>query len=149
MPQSQSFLIRVLCGDTPENPGAALKAITGGREIFGFPKHPIPAELQFNYAMSADGKRESIEFKGFYQNVHAISMKCKLPMMDPEHVMIPLDVPRTSENANIGSPRLGGRPQLSDLSSFKLLQACSNLGSNSFKHIQGSNLLKIYKAVSC
>ena len=112
MPQSQSFLIRVLCGDTPENPGAALKAITGGREIFGFPKHPIPAELQFNYAMSADGKRESIEFQGFHQNVHAISMKCKLPMMDPEHVMIPLDVPRTSENANIGSPRLGGRPQL-------------------------------------
>ena len=112
MPKSQSFLIRVLCGDRPENPGAALKAITGGREIFGFPKHPIPAELQFGYPMTADGKREFVEFKGVHQNVHAVSMKCKLPILDSEHVIVPLDVPRTSENANIGSPRLGGRPQL-------------------------------------
>ena len=111
LPQSQSFLMRVLCGDTQENPGAALKAITGGREIFGFPKHPIPAELQFGYTMMADGTKEFVEFKGFHQNIQAVSMKCKLPMLDPEHVMVPLDVPRTSENANIGSPRLGGRPQ--------------------------------------
>merc|ERR1712232_489520 len=42
---SQSFLMRVLCSDAPGNPGAAMKAITGGREIFGFPKHPVPAEI--------------------------------------------------------------------------------------------------------
>ena len=104
--------MRILCGDRSENPGAALKAITAGREIWGFPKHPIPAELEFGYEMSADGKKEFAGFKGFHQNVLAISMKCKLPMLDPEHVIVPMDVPRTSENANIGSPRLGGRPQL-------------------------------------
>ena len=37
-PTMQSFLQRVLCGDAPGNPGAASKAIHGGREIFGFPK---------------------------------------------------------------------------------------------------------------
>ena len=37
-PEALTFLQRVVCGDAPGNPGAALKAITGGREIFGFPK---------------------------------------------------------------------------------------------------------------
>merc|ERR1711865_18056 len=65
-PTSQSFLIRVLCGDAPGNPGAAMKAITGGREMFGFPKHPVPAQLKHAYT-EADGKLTELSFEAGHE----------------------------------------------------------------------------------
>merc|ERR1712166_1525533 len=60
-PTAQSFLQRVLCGDAPGNPGAAMKAVTGGREIWGFPKHPELANISHKYIMK-EAKRDSVEF---------------------------------------------------------------------------------------
>ena len=56
----------MLCGDAPGNPGAAIKAITGEREMFGFPKHPVPAQLKHTY-IEADGKQTELAFEAEHE----------------------------------------------------------------------------------
>lgn len=103
-PDSQGFLQRVICGDLPDNPGAAMKAIAGGRAIWGFPKHPVPAELRFAY--SEDG--QAMEFDGAHLGKQAVKLRMRLPEADAEGlVTIPVEAV-TSPDTNVAGPRLGG-----------------------------------------
>lgn len=101
--RSFSFLQRVVCGDQPDNPGAAQKAISGGRAVFGFPKHPIPGKISFNYVN--EGK--NMEFDGSHMGKQAVTLKLRLPEADEGAISIPVEA-QTSPIAGIGSPRLGG-----------------------------------------
>jgi len=100
------FLQRVICGDTPNNPGAAKKAIHGGREIFGFPKHPEAADITIAYN-EEDGKKVSISFEAKHGGKKAVSMSMRLPEADEGAMTIPLDA-KTAEDTVISCPRLGG-----------------------------------------
>lgn len=102
LPETQSFLQRVICSDAPGNPGAAMKAITGGREIFGFPKHPVPGSISFVQ------EGDKVIFGCSHENTEAISMTCILPDKDPNALTIPVEVMEGAPDSNIGSPRLGG-----------------------------------------
>ena len=91
---------------------AAMQAITGGREIWGFPKHPDLARITHRYTTDADGERAAVEFECHHHDKLAIKMRCTLPEKDapagPFPLTIPVDVPMTAPDACIGSPRLGG-----------------------------------------
>lgn len=104
--RAQNFLQRVVCSDAPGNPGAALKAITGGREIFGFPKHPVPGTINFAYE-ETDGKKVGWQFDCSHQGKHSVSVRCALPETDPNHVVVPIDVVAPMDLV-IGAPRMGG-----------------------------------------
>ena len=41
------LMAQVLCGDAPGHPGAASRAITVGREVWGFDKHRVPANIRY------------------------------------------------------------------------------------------------------
>ena len=107
VPGVQSFLIRVLCGDVDDNPGAARKAIAGGREIFGFPKHPDTATIRHHYRMT-DGRRAGLEFDCHHHDAMAVTLRCALPETDPDALTVPVEVARTPDDASISGPRLGG-----------------------------------------
>lgn len=100
------YLQRVVCGDTPGNPGAAMKAIVGGRSVFGFPKHPEPGELTFSYE-EEDGKKVKWVFNAKHGGKQAVSMTMRLPEADEGAMTIPLDA-KTAKDTVIGAPLLGG-----------------------------------------
>ena len=112
VPAMQSFLMRVLCGDAPGNPGAASKAVHGGREIFGFPKHPDLATIKHAYRLDAAGEREGLDFECRHHDALAVRLSCVLPERAPSAgpfpLTLPVDVPITAPDACIGAPRLGG-----------------------------------------
>ena len=60
--------------DSHSYPGAAMKAITGGREMFGFPKHPVPAQLKHTYT-EADGKQTELAFEAEHEGTK-VSTSC-------------------------------------------------------------------------
>jgi len=105
-PKVRSYLMRVICGDTPGNPGAAMKAIVGGRGIFGFPKHPEVGQIDFSYG-EKDGKQVSWNFECKHKGKLAVKANIVLPDVDPNCVTIPLDI-KTPDDFVIGSPTLGG-----------------------------------------
>lgn len=100
-PDALIFLQRVLCGDAPGNPGAALKAITGGREIFGFPKHPVLANIRTEEgAMSTCFDVRHLGYK-------AVTMKIQHPEAVEGALTLPIEA-TTGPDTVIGAPRLGG-----------------------------------------
>jgi hypothetical protein len=108
-----SFLIRVVCSDAPGNPGAAMKAIAGGREIFGFPKHPNPGKIRFDYM--DDNTR--IEFDLEHDGKKGVAVRAKLPgtkKADEKYPIQEIDQLRLSLDVEIPAsgivscPRLGG-----------------------------------------
>lgn len=108
-----SFLIRVVCADAPGNPGAAMKAIAGGREIFGFPKHPNPGSIRFDYM----DENTRIEFDLEHDGKKGMSVRAKLPGTKKAGEMYPvqeLEQLRLSIDLEIPAvgivscPRLGG-----------------------------------------
>lgn len=105
-PQCQNFLQRVVCGDAPGNPGAAMKAIVGGRSVFGFPKHPELGNITFAYG-EKDGKKTTWQFDASHKGKRCISARIALPETDPNHIPVPLDV-ASPDDLVIGSPALGG-----------------------------------------
>jgi len=105
-PRCQNFLIRVVCGDHPENPGGAMKAVVGGRSVFGFPKHPELGEIKFSYE-ETDGKQTAWNFAATHGGKSAITAKIALPETDPNHVPVPLDIASPGDLV-IGAPKLGG-----------------------------------------
>merc|ERR1719446_1353615 len=70
-----SYLMRVVCSDAPGNPGAAMKAIAGGREIFGFPKHPNPGKIRFEYK----DDNTKVEFDAEHDGKKCVEVRAKLP----------------------------------------------------------------------
>jgi hypothetical protein len=105
-PQCQNFLQRVVCSDAPGNPGAAMKAIVGGRSVFGFPKHPELGLINFAYG-EKDGQKVTWEFDASHHGQRCISARIALPETDPNHIPVPLDV-ASADDLVIGSPHLGG-----------------------------------------
>ena len=84
-----------------------MKAITGGREIWGFPKHPEPATISHEYE-EVDGNRDTLNFNCTHNGTDAVSLKCKLPQTDPNVVTMPVEVMEGAPDSCIGAPRLGG-----------------------------------------
>lgn len=105
-PRCQNFLLRVVCGDAPDNPGAAMKAIVGGRSIFGFPRHPVLGQIQFRYG-EADGKNTTWEFDASHNGWDAVKASIALPETDPTHIPMLLDVALVGDLV-ISAPKLGG-----------------------------------------
>jgi hypothetical protein len=101
--RSMVYLQRVICGDTPNNPGAAMRAVEGGRAIFGFPKHPELASIVFEY--KEEGKQ--VQFEASHGGRSAVSLKVRLPEADEGAVTIPVEV-ETGPKSTIGGPRNGG-----------------------------------------
>lgn len=104
--RAQNFLQRVVCSDAPGNPGAAMKAMTGGREVFGFPKHPVPGNINFCYE-EKEGKQVGWQFDCSHMGKNCVSVRCALPETDPNHFVVPIDVVAPMDLV-IGAPRMGG-----------------------------------------
>jgi len=86
-PDALVWCHRVLCG--PASDGYALgaiAAIAGGREVWGFPKHPGLADLSFEYPDS-----ETVVFRGDHQGHRVISLSVKRPECVDGHVTLALD----------------------------------------------------------
>jgi hypothetical protein len=108
-----SYLMRVVCSDTPGNPGAAMKAIAGGREVFGFPKHPNPGKIRFDY--KDDNTR--VEFDMQHDGKNGLEVRVKLPgtkkegekypIQEVEQLRLALNV-EIPPDGIISCPRLGG-----------------------------------------
>jgi len=98
-PRALVYLARVLCGDAPGNPGAAMKAITGGREIWGFPKHHVPAHIRYTYP-----DENTTQFDASHQGKPVISMRMALPENDPKSQTVPLDL-KTPPGSCISGPK--------------------------------------------
>jgi len=87
-PDTLTWCHRVLCG--PAKGGydlGAIAAIAGGREIWGFPKHPGLADLSFDYP-----DEETAAFEGSLQGNKVISLKIKRPESIAEHVTADIDL---------------------------------------------------------
>merc|ERR1712216_989461 len=80
---------------------------TGGREMFGFPKHPIPAEISHEYVKEGE-KNVALNFECSHMGKKALTVKCALPETVEGAAVVPMDVPETAPDAQIGGPRLGG-----------------------------------------
>mmetsp|Transcript_72879 Transcript_72879/g.225363 ORF Transcript_72879/g.225363 Transcript_72879/m.225363 type:complete len:358 (-) Transcript_72879:144-1217(-) len=105
-PRALVFLQRVVCGDTPRNPGAAMKAITGGREIFGFPKHPDLGQITLAYQESG-GKKVGFSFDAKHSGNDVVNLSIRLPEADEGAMELPLEA-ESGPDSVISCPRLGG-----------------------------------------
>ncbi len=87
-PDTLTWCHRVLCGPSKEGYDlGAIAAIAGGREIWGFPKHPGLADLNFEYH-----DEENAAFEGSLQGNKIIKLNIKLPESIPEHVSVDIDL---------------------------------------------------------
>jgi hypothetical protein len=108
-----NFLMRVTCADKPDNPGAALKAICGGRGIFGFPKHPVPGKIRFDYT----DDNTKVEFDMEHEGKQGLEVRAVLPgtktegstypVQEIDALRLALDLKIPPEGI-ISSPHLGG-----------------------------------------
>jgi hypothetical protein len=125
-PKALIFLQRVVCGDTPNNPGAAKKAIVGGRAIWGFPKHPDVGELSYKYE-EEDGKKVKVVFEAKHAGKKVVSLSAKLPETEESPMTIPIDA-KTGPDTVIGAPigyRHNGCHQTRFGQAFKCTQIAS------------------------
>ena len=88
VPDSLTWCHRVLCGPSKEGYElGAIAAIAGGREIWGFPKHPALADLKFEYHGG-----ETASFKASLQGNKVFKLDIKLPESISEHVTVDIDL---------------------------------------------------------
>lgn len=108
-----NYLMKVVCSDTPGNPGAANKAICGGRGMFGFPKHPVPGKIRFDYKED----NTKVEFDMEHGGKGGFEVRVKLPGVKKDGLRYPhqeIDALRVNLNLKIppegiiSSPALGG-----------------------------------------
>ena len=86
-PDALVWCHRVLCGPASDGYATgAIAAIAGGREVWGFPKHPGLADLSFEYPDS-----KSVVFEGSHQGNRVISLRVRRPEAVEGHVTISLD----------------------------------------------------------
>jgi len=96
----QIFVHRVLCAYHPEDVHkvAAMSAISGGSEMWGFPKHRHPAQIRWDY------HGENITQSTTHCGKMAIEMTMKLPEFTPGHKKVSLDW-KSEPGKVIGGPR--------------------------------------------
>jgi len=99
-PRAKIWMVKVLCADAPGQPGIAPNAITAGREVWGFPKHPVPANITFDY----DTPNNSTSISVSHQGKDALSLKFTLPETIPSGQQIPCDI-TTPDDFCISSPK--------------------------------------------
>jgi hypothetical protein len=98
-PEALVWCHRVLCGAASDGYAlGAIAAIAGGREVWGFPKHPGLADLSFEYP-----DKETVAFEGSHQGNRVISVSAKRPECVDGHVTIAVDA-RTARDSCI-TPR--------------------------------------------
>ena len=86
-PEALTWCHRVLCGPAKDGYAlGALAAIAGGREIWGFPKHPDLADLNFDYP---DNK--NVVFEASHQGNKVLSLSARLPETNDGHVVVEID----------------------------------------------------------
>lgn len=92
---------RVICGDTPGHKGPAMAAISGGREVFGYPKHPVLADIDYEYEGA-----DFVSFKAHHLGLPAVDLRMKLPETLPEEqvTVLPLDA-ATPADGCVSGPR--------------------------------------------
>ena len=74
-PDTLTWCHRVLCGPAKDGHSLAAKAaIAGGREIWGFPKHPDLADLDFDYS-----DEKAVSFTARHQGNEVMTVKVKRP----------------------------------------------------------------------
>ena len=86
-PDTLTWCHRVLCGASEKGKDLPAKAaIAGGREIWGFPKHPDIANLDFDYL---DG--EMVSFTASHQGKRVMSLKLKRPENIDDSLLVEAD----------------------------------------------------------
>ena len=86
-PDTLTWCHRVLCGASEKGKDLPAKAaIAGGREIWGFPKHPDLANLNFDYS-----DEEKVHFKGSHQGNDVISLSIKRPENVEGNILVEAD----------------------------------------------------------
>ena len=86
-PDALNWTHRVLCGgDADGDTTGGQAAITGGREVWGFPKHPGIADLSFTYP---DDK--TVAFTGALHGNKAVAVRAVLPESVEGCVTVPVD----------------------------------------------------------
>ncbi len=86
-PDTLVWCHRVLCGPAKDGYDlGALAAIAGGREVWGFPKHPDLADLNFEYS-----DNESVIFEASLQGNDVISLQIKLPENIDDNIIVEVD----------------------------------------------------------
>jgi hypothetical protein len=99
-PRANVFVMRVICGSAFGDMTQPMAAISGGREVWGFPKSHIPADIRYDY--SADGNYTM--FSAEHQGLPVISARVKLPESVPGAVKIPPQTIKTANNTCV-TPR--------------------------------------------
>lgn len=82
-PRALVWVHRVICGAGFNDPVPAMGAVSGGREVWGFPKHHKLANIRTSY----DGN--FTVFNAEHQGEAVISMRAKLPEHTPGVVTVP------------------------------------------------------------
>jgi len=82
-----------------------MKAIAGGREIWGFPKHPEPGNLSLEYEES-DGKKVGFKFQAKHHDKTCVTLKIRLPEADEGATVVHVDA-KTGRDTCISCPFLG------------------------------------------
>tara|TARA_Y100001970_G_scaffold267105_1_gene356606 strand:- start:1021 stop:1908 length:888 start_codon:yes stop_codon:yes gene_type:complete len=86
-PDTYTWCHRVLCGPAKDGYSvAAIAAISGGREIWGFPKHPALADLNFEYYES-----DYVSFRARHQGNEVLFLSISLPEKSPDNIIIEAD----------------------------------------------------------
>lgn len=88
-PRALVWVHRVICGSALNDPVPAMGAVSGGREVWGFPKHHVLADIRYDY----DGQNgDFVSFSAEHQSKAVISMRVKLPEKSPDVVTTPQEV---------------------------------------------------------
>lgn len=98
-PRAKNWVHRVICADYPGHTGPAMAAISGGREIFGYPKHHVLAAIEYTY----EGD-DYVHFKAAHQGIPAVELLMQLPEKVPNVIVLPLEA-ATPKDGCISGPR--------------------------------------------
>ena len=86
-PDTLTWCHRVLCGPAKDGHDLAAKAaIAGGREIWGFPKHPDMADLDFDYS-----EEKAVSFTARHQGNEVMTVKVKRPESTEGYLTVDAD----------------------------------------------------------
>jgi hypothetical protein len=111
-PRAIIWIHRVICADYPGLPTTendpALGAILGGHNVWGFPKHPVKAKIQYEYKGSDRVDFYAQHLGMFYavgpqHYVESIHVSMALPEKDKANLVVPVNV-RTASDGVIGGP---------------------------------------------
>jgi len=97
-PRALVFVMRVICGAAPHGDSTQpMNAISGGREIWGFPKHHKLADIRYIY------EGNDTVFSAMHEGNAVITARLRLPEATPGHITQVQEV-KTADNGCV-TPR--------------------------------------------